>query len=424
MKIFRPKGEFTVNVLTLMTGTTIAQALPIAISPILTRIYTPEDFGIYALYVSVVTLGAVISSLKYETSVMLPKKDSDAINLLTLSMAVTALISVFTLVLIVLLDEKIVGAIGKPEISNWLYFIPFGIFLTGIYQCFAAWSNRKKHYRLLSACAVTRSSTMVTVNLGAGALTTGTGGLIMGHLIGQMISSFIIIKKNTGHLVKNHKSIRLNKIIALAKKYKKIPLIMFPNALIDATRINGLILLIINYFSEAVLGQFSLAWKVTYTPMSIVGNSISQVFFQKMAHTEKYLLADLIRKLLTKAILISAPIYLALYFLAPHVFGFIFGRDWTLAGDIVSVLSPWLFLSFISSPLSNVFLILNRQEIIFPISLLYMLVPLIEVILFYDMGFLKMLSIISWSMCGLLIFLIMVVVYLANQHKRTEQIAN
>ena len=81
----KPKSEFSRNVVTLMTGTTIAQAIPIAISPILTRIYTPEDFGVFAVYLSILTIVAVVATGKYELAIMLPEEENDALNLVSLS---------------------------------------------------------------------------------------------------------------------------------------------------------------------------------------------------------------------------------------------------------------------------------------------------------------------------------------------------
>ena len=85
----KPKSEFSKNVLTLMTGTTIAQAIPIAISPILTRIYTPEDFGVLALFVAITSIFGSIANGRYELAIMLPKKDENAINIFALGLIIT-----------------------------------------------------------------------------------------------------------------------------------------------------------------------------------------------------------------------------------------------------------------------------------------------------------------------------------------------
>jgi len=94
----KPKSEFSRNVLTLMTGTTIAQAIPIAISPILTRIYTPEDFGVFALFIAIVGFFSVIASARYEQAILIPKKDEDAINIFALGFIIICSISLFLLI--------------------------------------------------------------------------------------------------------------------------------------------------------------------------------------------------------------------------------------------------------------------------------------------------------------------------------------
>ena len=90
----KPKSEFSRNVLTLMTGTTIAQAIPIAISPILTRIYTPEEFGIFALYMAFISIGAAIVTGKYEMAILLPKRNEYAKYLVVISIFLTTCFSI------------------------------------------------------------------------------------------------------------------------------------------------------------------------------------------------------------------------------------------------------------------------------------------------------------------------------------------
>jgi len=162
----KPKSEFSRNVLTLMTGTTIAQAIPIAISPILTRIYTPEDFGVFALYMSIASIVAVVATGRYELAIMLPKKDEDALNIIALSMIIAFFVSFITFLIVFLFNAQITSLLGNPEISNWLYFIPITVLLTGIYQSFNYWSNRKKQYRRLATSRVIQSGTTATTNLG------------------------------------------------------------------------------------------------------------------------------------------------------------------------------------------------------------------------------------------------------------------
>ena len=142
IKKFKSRSEFSRNVLTLMTGTSIAQAIPIAVSPILTRIYTPEEFGSFALYMTIVSLLSILVTGRYELAIMLPKKDEDAINLVALSILISFIISVFVFLIVFIFNTEITDWLANKAISSWLYLIPLSIFFSGLYQSLYFWNNR------------------------------------------------------------------------------------------------------------------------------------------------------------------------------------------------------------------------------------------------------------------------------------------
>ncbi|HIB85036.1 MAG TPA: translocase, partial [Chromatiaceae bacterium] len=189
IRSLKPKSEFSHNVITLMTGTTLAQAIPIAISPILTRLYTPEDFGVLALYMAVTALVSAIATGRYELAIMLPKNDVDAANIVALTITVTSMISLVTLSVVMIYNTEITLLLGNPEISNWLYIVPLTVFLTGVYQSLNYWSNRKKHYKRLSTSRVLQSGTGAGASLSMGGAGFSSGGLIIGQIVGQSVAT-------------------------------------------------------------------------------------------------------------------------------------------------------------------------------------------------------------------------------------------
>lgn len=415
----KPKSEFSRNVLTLMTGTTIAQAIPIAISPILTRIYTPKDFGIFALYMSVASIISVVATGRYELAIMLPKKDEDAINIVALSIFISFFVSFIALLIVFVFNAQITNLLGNPEISSWLYFIPISVLLTGVYQSFNYWSNRKKQYKRLATSRVIQSGTTATTNLGMGFSGFGSGGLILSGILGQGVATAILGKMVWGEDNYRLEEIKRLKIFALAKRYSKFPKYNLPNALIDGFRLSGINILIANFFTTSMLGQFSLAWKMVQMPMSLVGGSLSQVFFKKMASAKKNDLNLLLRKYLIKSSLFSAPIFLFIYFFAIDIFIFVFGENWRLAGEIASVMSPWLFFNFLSAPMANIFIILNKQEIVLLVSIFYMIIPLLILWLLNEEGFIYVLNLITLSMSSILILYIgLIFIYTQKEKKR------
>lgn len=412
------KSDFTKNVLTLMTGTTIAQAIPIAISPILTRIYTPEEYGVFALYTSIATIAAMAATGKYEMAIVLPKKDEDAINIFVLSTLISFFISLISFIIVYIFNEQITNFLGNKKVSLLLYLIPISVLLTGIYQSIRYWNNRKKYFKNLAINSVVQSGTGSSLNLGFGFFGFSSIGLVLGGILSQLVGVFFLGKltwKMNSQIFSAKNNI---KMLALLKKHKKLPMLTLPNALIDTFRMSGINILIAKYFTLESLGQYSIAWRMVVTPAGIIGNSLSQVFFQKLATAKKYELYSLTSKFITKAAIIALPIYLVVYFFAVNIFTFVFGENWELAGHIASILSPWLFLNFISSPISTIYIILNKQEVMFTISIFYMLTPLAIIFLMQENNIINVIEIISLSMSAILIFIIIYTLYLTSKFKR------
>jgi O-antigen/teichoic acid export membrane protein len=399
-----------------MTGTTIAQAIPIAISPILTRIYTPEDFGVFALYISIASIIAVIATGRYELAIMLPKKDEDAVNIVVLSIIITFFVSFVALLLVYTFNVQITNLLGSPGVSNWLYFIPATVLLTGIYQSFNYWSNRKKQYKRLATSRVVQSGTTAITNIGMGVGGFGSSGLILGGVLGQGVATTILAR-----MIWKEDSCRLNKvnklkIFALIKRYKKLPIFNLPNALVDGFRLSGINILIGTVYTTSILGQFSLAWKMIQMPMGLIGSSLSQVFFQKVATTNREELDILVKKFILRASIVAFPIFLTIYIYAVDIFIIVFGKNWEVAGEVASILTPWLFLNFLTSPLANLFIVLNKQEIVLGVSFLYMILPLMIIWIFNEWGFLYVLSLITYVMCFVLIaYTALVFVYIEKE---------
>jgi len=395
-----------------MTGTTIAQAIPIAISPILTRLYTPEDFGIFALYMSIASFVEVLATGRYELAIMLPKKDEDAVNIIAFSVVITFFVSLITLLIVFVFNTQITSLLGDPEVSDWLYFIPITVFLMGNYQSFNYWSNRKKQYKRLAVSRVIRSGSTAGINLGMGFGGFGSSGLIIGSIFGQGIATSVLVKMVWGEDSKLLSYVSKLKMFALLKKHKKLPFLNLPNALIDGVRLSGINILIAKFFTTATLGQFSIAWKMVQTPMSLIGGSLSQVFFQKVSSANKNDLHRIVKKFIFKASLIAAPIFLVIYFFSVDIFIFIFGDSWSLAGEAAAVMAPWLFLNFLSSPLSTIFIVLNKQEVMLFFSVLYMAIPLSIIFFFHHLDFVAVLRLVTLAMSVmLLIFIGMIILY-------------
>jgi O-antigen/teichoic acid export membrane protein len=407
----KPKSEFSRNVLTLMTGTTIAQAIPIAISPILTRIYTPEDFGMFALYMSVASILSVVATGRYELAIMLPKKDEDAVNIVALSILISFFVSFMALLTVFIFNAQITNLLGNPEISSWLYFIPITVLWTGIYQSFNYWSNRKKQYKRLAMSRVIQSGTTATTNLGMGFGGFGGSGLILGAVLGQGVATAILAKMVWGEDKDRIYVLKKLKILALARKYKKFPTWNLFSSFISTLRLNILVFFFSKFFLSSFLGFYYMADRMLRLPISLFIGAFSDVFFQKISKLKSYTdIFDTSKAYFFKLFfLLTVPYIIVIFFLKDTV-PFIFGEEWRELYLYMYVLSLPIFFNLLTTHFSKVLIVINRQEVSFYFhlyKLLFLLIVLFSLTIYnlFDMLALVILSIneIVWMLIGVIL---------------------
>jgi len=361
---FKTKSEFSKNVLTLMTGTVIAQAIPIAISPILTRIYTPEDFGVFALFVAIISILGSIANARYELAIMLPKKDEDAINIFALGFIITCAISIFILILVVFLNDYFVNLLGNKEIGFWLYFVPLSVFVSGLYNIVYYFNNRRKNYKDLRNATIFKSIILAIIQLSVGVIKSGANGLIFGQLLSNMFANLRLLRNILKDKVLVSKISKV-KIVALSKRYKK-----FPKYLLVAHGINSLseqsqIILFSSFFSANTVGFLAFAQRILSIPTSIIAQSIGDVFRQEaiICYNQNKECLEIYISTFKKLLIIAILPFSILFFLSPFIFDIIFGENWRIAGEYAQVLIPMYFLQFVTSPLSQMYIIAEKQKL-------------------------------------------------------------
>ena len=358
----KPQSEFSRNILTLMTGTTIAQAIPISISPILTRLYTPEDFGVFALFIAIITIIGSVANGRYELAIMLPEKDEDAINIAALGFIISSTLSLIIFVLVVYLNDFFTSILGNGEISFWLYFIPVTVFLTGLWNVLNYFNNRKKNYQDLRNATIVKSIVLASINIVVGFVKDGVTGLISGEIISRLSANTRLTK----NLLKDKNllsGITKTKILALAKRYKNFPLISLPSSFFTALHPNLFSVLLSSLYSLTLLGHYYMAQRVLGLPSSLMGVAVGQVFFQSaVKEKEKTGQARIIfMSTIKKLFIVSVPFFILLFFVVEDLFAFVFGDDWRIAGTYSKILLPLFFIKLLSSPVSMINTVFEKQ---------------------------------------------------------------
>ncbi|MDE3840218.1 hypothetical protein C0966_12790 [Bacillus methanolicus] len=364
------KQEFLRNVLTLMTGTTIAQLLPILVSPILTRIYSPSDFGSYALYISMISIISVAVTLRYEFAIVTPKKREDALNVLSLSLLVSFSISILMFIIVLLFHKNIISLIGNERIANWLYSMPLAAFLLGMIQIFNYWFNREKLFNVLSKSRIIQTFGNILPNIAIGLIYKNEFGLIFGHLLGataSVVYLFYNFTRTEGIIDEFRKNVSLSKIREQAIIYKEYPKFNTLSAFLDTMSLQLPALFVSKIYSSTNLGYYNLTIRTISTPLSVISTSVSQVFFQKIseAYNQNKPLRPIILKTAKYLSLVSIFTLILLLFCGPQLFAFVFGEKWFIAGEFARILGFSYVIKFVVSPLSVAFLAVGEVRRLF-----------------------------------------------------------
>ena len=381
-------SEFSKNVLILMSGTTIAQAIPIAISPILTRIYTPEDFGVFALYMSVTSILSVVVTGRYELAIMLPKKDEDAKYVLYLSLILTLIISGVTLLFISLFHLQIASILGNDEIAFWLYFTPLTLLALGVYQSFTYWNNRQTRYKTLAMVKAFQSGVTGGTGVAFGFSSLGSAGLIYSAIAGQIVAAGSLVSASGSKESLLFRKIKKVKLIALLKKYSIFPKINLPHSFLNSFSSELPILLLSQFFFAATTGFYSLANRVVLSPASLIAAPYAQVFFQKISqlYREKREIETFFNATLYKLAFFALLPFVIILLFAPQIFSILFGDEWRVAGEYTQVLVPMFYFRFIGSILSSVAIVYERQKRAFFIESINMLLRFLALLIGGAMG--------------------------------------
>jgi O-antigen/teichoic acid export membrane protein len=355
------KSEFSKNTFTLIFGTVAAQTIPILLQPILRRMFSPEDFGALAVYLTLFSTITIAFSLRYEAAIVLPGNKNVAANILALTFIINLLFSVTLFVVLFLFAPEITRLLNIPlKYCNYLFFLPLTCLSFSIYQSMNYWLIRQKAFKASANNKIVRRSAEAIAQMGTGFFKI-TGGLFLGDLIGNTINALVGARQ----LFKNGFEIEfvsIKKIGYALKRYSDFPKYNLIPTFLSSTASVLPFLIINKIYSTETLGFLDLARTALSIPLAFIAVTISQVFFQQT--TEKKNKSESIKKDMRDILLLLSGIVvleMAVIFTAgPQLFGFIFGKAYTLSGLFSQTLVFGFALNFITSAFSSIFITFEK----------------------------------------------------------------
>ncbi|MBW2003871.1 MAG: oligosaccharide flippase family protein [Deltaproteobacteria bacterium] len=344
-------SEFVKNIAVVMTGTAIAQLLGFLLSPIISRLYSPYDFGVYGSFDAILSVIAAGVTLDYSQAIMLPKDKVNALNLFVLSCLSTFIISCLALSLCLTIPSLIFGLINSKDI--WiLMMLVVGILVAGLNQSFQAWCIRVKEFKHTSGSQIVRSISSNGTQVLLGYCNGGGRSLIFATILGNVLASINLTKVLISDLFVSKDQIKWKRIKKLAFDYRDFPMYSASQNVLNSLSRGLGVLLLGHFFGVAVAGAYVFAVRIISVPRRFVLMALRQVLFQRVCET-KNLGAPLLPLYLKSTFGLFAltffPVLVIVIWSVPIV-TWIFGAQWYLAGEFTRFLVLWLMVGFCNVP--------------------------------------------------------------------------
>jgi O-antigen/teichoic acid export membrane protein len=350
------KRPFIRNVVTVASGTAVSQAIAMVFSPIITRLYGPEVYGLQGIFMSLVGLLTVVAAFGYPTAIVLPKFDADAMGIARLSIYIAISMALLTTISLYLFGTDMLRLLNSEAIFAFIYLIPVAMFISVVNRVLEQWLIRKKAYSLIAKYGVFTTLLLNSVKTGLGVLNPTAIVLIATNMLGGILGSALtylgwhkLVSKQPAMEVISRPGASLAQ---LAGRHRDFPLLRTPQDLINAFSQSLPMLLLASYFGARTAGQYAIALSVLSMPSGLIGGSVMAVFYPRINDAIRN--GENARALIIKATVGMAVTgclpFLAVIVAGPFLFELVFGAKWQTAGVYAQWLSPWLFLQYVNKP--------------------------------------------------------------------------
>jgi O-antigen/teichoic acid export membrane protein len=382
LPVDRDQSAFIRNAATLALGAGAAQLLLLLASPLLTRLYTDEQFGVFASIYSLMVIAGVASTGRYDAAILIQKDPAKAAGIFRLCLRVTTVVAVCALGVVLVFREPLAGLARLNEHSWFLFIIPPFIVIDGLNKAFNAWGLYRTSFTRLSQCKLVQSLVTVVSQSASGVGGSGPTGLLGGQICGQVGALWWLSRPVRADL----KTLPPSPAFSpgrLGSEYREFPLLFLPADFINVLANQLPVLMMTSFFGAAVVGWYALTQRVLGAPLSLVSSAILDVFKERSARDfrEQGNCLALYKSTFRTLSRAGAIPFLLVALVAPTAFTVLFGPSWTEAGRYAQILAPMFYLRFVASPLSYVLYVAQKPRIDLAWQITLVIVTLLAMIL-------------------------------------------
>lgn len=354
---------FVRSVGVLVGGTAFAQALMVLVLPLLTRLYTPEDFSVLAVYASILGIISVAACLRLEIAIPLPQNDDDAANLLALALCSSAGVAGLSALIVALFPTQIIAMVAQPKLEPFLWLLPLGIWLSSSYAALQFWTTRKKRFSVIAKTRMTQAIGGAGAQVGLGWAGIAPLGLVLGQMINSGAGIFGLVRDALKNDQPALRAINWPGMQRTFSEYDRFPKYSTIESLANSASIQLPVIIIAALAAGPEAGFLMLASRVMFAPMALIGGAVSQVYLSRAPDEfRKGTLGAFTASIMGGLVKTGVGPLIFAGIVAPVAFPIIFGAQWQRAGEMVAWMTPWFVMQFISSPISMTLHVTQSQR--------------------------------------------------------------
>lgn len=376
------KSELTKNSAKLLSANVVAQAIGLLVYPLLTRLYTPDDFGLLNLFLSIGGVLVLLSTAEYQYAIVLPKREEDASGCFHIGFGILIGITILCAISAVF-SPQIARLFKAPALADYYPLMCVFVFCSGLWTLLNYWYIRHKQFGAVSGYQLTQSIGNAGFKYGFGCAGWLRSGLIVSTILGPIIALTTSICRHFKRDIVPLFVFDKQHCRAMAKQYANFPKFSLPRALINNFSSNLPILLLTPFFGLAEIGYFGMALTLAFRPINMISGSLYQVFFQRTSEQvqNRQSILPFFRKFVKNTLVIVIPSFVVLYFVLPWLTEWLLGAGWGLTGEYIRLMLPWLAANCITTPIEYLIDVFKQQKYNLVAESIYLTLRLISLII-------------------------------------------
>lgn len=387
----------------LASGTAISQLIYVAATPVLSRLYSPEEMGRFGLFQAFVTFAALAATLRYESAIVTPKEERGAAYLALISVVLCLPISAILAVGFVALSEGSILGFELLPASTGIAVL-FALVFSSLFAVLRFWLIRQDRFDLIARVTVYQNLGRVVSQIGCGLAGFGWIGLVVGEVIGRMTGAGRMLRDSFRGIVKHVIPFERRHAVRILTMHRDFPMYNLPSSLLNGLALALPTPLIAGAYGMGAAGHFAIIHRILQLPLYLLGKSVADVFHARCAayaHDDPAQVLPFFDRMMRVLAIMGLVPLVAVMVIGNRVIEWVLGPAWELAGDLAVAMAPWAFAQFAVSPLSRIVLVLGgqRQKLAFDITSLAAVVLSITLSEAYKLSVIGAVWVLSAGQC-------------------------